>query len=103
MSQDGETARDRGLRAMETLAGLLAPHGFAHAVDAPTMAEGEWMLDLKRDGYWTCVAWRHDKGYGIFHDEEPHYGAVAPDEVHPDAAAAASRVLELAPRARPAS
>jgi hypothetical protein len=68
-------------------------------IDAPAEAAGEWWADLSFEGFSTNVAWRADRGFGIFTSDEDAYGS-GPDEVYREPALAAKRLRQLAKRAR---
>lgn len=69
------------------------------SVDAPADPAGEWFLDLEVDGFATSVAWRRDRGFGIFSSGTDGIGA-RPDEIFRDPSLASRRLLQLADAAR---
>ena len=89
---------DDGARSFEAL--IACFEGVTHAsIDAPADPAGEWFFDLEFDGYAANVAWRADRGFGIYVSDAEGYGA-GPDEIFRDACLAARRLLQLAEAAR---
>jgi hypothetical protein len=66
-------------------------------IDRPIKAEGEWWVDLSFNGFSTTVAWRHDRGFGIFTSDDDSYGG-GPDEIYREPSLAAKRLGQLARR-----
>ena len=63
-------------------------------IDRPADAQGEWWLDVARDGFRSSVAWRPDRGFGVF-TSPPGFGE-RPDEIYGPPALAAKRLGQLA-------
>jgi DNA-binding XRE family transcriptional regulator len=78
----------------EELAGRFP--GLPLELDAPAEAGGPWFLDVRRGAGLApvVVEWRPDRGFGVSTPDGEDYGA-GPDEVYPDARAAADRVVRL--------
>ena len=79
------------------LAGLKGVTRFS--VDAPADPTGEWFLDFVIDGFATSVAWKRDRGFGIFSSGVDGIGS-RPDEIFRDASLASRRLLQLADAAK---
>src|SRR5690349_1364518 len=69
------------------------------AVDAPDDPNGEWWIDISLDDFKTTVAWKPDRGFGIYVSDDHAFGA-RPDEIYREAELAAKRVLQLAQRSK---
>lgn len=69
------------------------------SIDAPSDPLGEWYLDLEIEEFSTSVAWKHDRGFGIFSSGTEGIGS-RPDETFRDPCLASRRLLQLADAAR---
>ena len=70
----------------------------SYEIDRPQNEAGEWWIDLEWSGFSTTVAWRPDRGFGLFTSDDDGYGA-GPDEIFREPALAAKRLGQLARRA----
>lgn len=68
-----------------------------YEIDRPDDPAGEWWIDLAWSGFSTTIAWRPDRGFGLFTSDDEGYGA-GPDEIYREAALAAKRLGQLARR-----
>lgn len=66
-------------------------------VDAPDDPRGEWWIDIALDDFTTAIAWRPDRGFGIYVSDDRAFGA-RPDEIYREPELAAKRLLQLANR-----
>lgn len=64
-------------------------------IDKPDDPLGEWWIDLSFDSFSTNVAWRSDRGFGIYTSNEDEYGS-RPDEFYREPELAAKRIRQLA-------
>jgi hypothetical protein len=69
----------------------------SYEIDRPDDPAGEWWIDLAWNGFATIVAWRSDRGFGLFTSDDEGYGA-GPDEIFREPALAAKRLCQLARR-----
>lgn len=86
-----------GQHHIESLIDCLSSLNITYEVDAPLDHSGEWWIDLSFDNFSTTVAWRSDRGFGIFTSDEDAYGA-RPDEIYREPQLAAKRIRQLADR-----
>jgi len=68
--------------------------GVTGVIDKPLKAEGPWMLDFFFHKKFVNVEWRRHRGFGISSGLDHGFGE-GPDEILPDVAGAAQRVVEL--------
>ena len=87
--------RDR----ISTLITLLRDLDVRSEIDEPADPNGEWWIDLSFGGFSTNVAWRSNRGFGIFTSVGDAYGD-RPDEIYREPEQAAKRLRQLAARAK---
>ena len=92
---------DRTADGRQSLEALIScfDQGASASIDAPVDPAGEWFLDIEIDGYSANVAWRADRGFGLYASDAEGYGA-GPDEIFRDPGLAARRLKQLADAAR---
>lgn len=66
-------------------------------VDAPSVPDGSWWLDLDLAGHSATAEWRPGRGFGVLSSESDSYGE-GPDEIYPDVASTFKRLQALLER-----
>lgn len=65
-----------------------------YKLDEPSDPAGEWWIDFSIKGVEVNVAWRPNKGFGIYTSDENAYGT-GPDEVYRSPELAARRLMQF--------
>lgn len=65
-----------------------------YKLDEPSDPAGEWWIDFSIKGIAVNVAWRPNKGFGIYVSDENAYGT-GPDEVYRSPKVAARRLMQV--------
>lgn len=86
-------AHRRAGEAVNEFYTLASEAGFVIGVDAPSIAKGEWFLDVMRGDFAATVSWLAGRGFGFYTAGEG-YGD-QPNEIYRDASTAFERLSQV--------